>query len=164
MADLEARVAHLEQQMSALQESVKAAPPARVLAGDAWLVETLDERHPEGAVVFAGNPSTAAGPVRWQWGCPTADLMDGDWSDAATSLAALGHPVRLELLRLVLQGVVTTHELAETPGLGTTGQLHHHLRTLVSAGWLTTAGRGRYQVPPTRVVPLLAVVSATTPG
>ncbi len=45
-------------------------------------------------------------------------------------------------------------------GFGTSGQLYHHLRQLVAAGWLRTAGRGRYEVPPARVVPLLVVLAA----
>jgi hypothetical protein len=51
-------------------------------------------------------------------------------------------------------------ELLEPDGLGTTGQIYHHLRQLVSAGWLETTGRGRYQVPPPRFIPLLVVVTA----
>ena len=47
--------------------------------------------------------------------------------------------------------------------LGTTGQLHHHLRALVAAGWLASTGRGSWQVPASRVIPLLVVVIATTP-
>ncbi len=42
----------------------------------------------------------------------------------------------------------------------TTGQIYHHLRLLTAAGWLHTTGRGRYEVPGTRVVPLLVVLTA----
>jgi len=62
----------------------------------------------------------------------------------------------------VLNGAATTAELAEDETLGTTGQLHHHLRALVAAGWLTSAGRGRWTIPGPRVVPLLVVVVAAT--
>jgi hypothetical protein len=43
--------------------------------------------------------------------------------------------------------------------VGTTGQIYHHLRQLTGAGWLHTTGRGRYEVPPGRVVPLLVAVA-----
>jgi hypothetical protein len=69
--------------------------------------------------------------------------------------------VRLLLVREVLHGATTAAQLAEHPGLGTSGQLYHHLRQLVSAGWLRSSARGRYQVPADRVVPLLAVLAAT---
>ena len=47
---------------------------------------------------------------------------------------------------------------AATEGLGTTGQLHHHLRQLKAAGWLHQTGRGTYEVPARRVVPLLTMI------
>ena len=73
-------------------------------------------------------------------------------------LDALSHPVRLRLLQQVLNGTATTAELADDETLGTTGQLHHHLRALVAAGWLTSTGRGRWSIPAPRIIPLLVVV------
>ncbi|MCR2826159.1 helix-turn-helix domain-containing protein [Microbacterium sp. zg.Y909] len=63
--------------------------------------------------------------------------------------------MRLELLRRILTGTTTTAQLADIDTLGTMGQLHHHLRQLVSAGWVRQSGRGSYEVPAARVVPLL---------
>lgn len=42
----------------------------------------------------------------------------------------------------------------------TSGQLYHHLRQLVSAGWLRATSRGSYAVPPDRVIPLLTILTA----
>ena len=132
-------------------------------AGDPfWALTELQRRHPDGAVVFAGTATGADGPVRWQWGVESGPLLARDWAEAAPALAALGHPVRLHLLQQVLAGRRTTAELAGDGELGTSGQLHHHLRALVAAGWLRSTGRGRYGVPAPRVVPLLAIVSAAT--
>jgi hypothetical protein len=75
---------------------------------------------------------------------------------------ALSHAVRLRLLQRVLNGVTTTAELSEDDSLGTTGQLHHHLRALVAAGWLHSTGRGQWAVTPQRVIPLLVVLAATS--
>src|SRR5689334_4378883 len=55
----------------------------------------------------------------------------------AARLAALGHPVRLRLLLAVLRGATGTAELAEVPGIGTSGRIYHHTRTLTAAGWPT---------------------------
>jgi len=88
---------------------------------------------------------------------PSSSRPTGPTSAAA--LAALGHPVRL-LLRQVLSGAATVTELQERAALGTSGQLYHHLRQLVNVGWLRVAARGRYAVPPDRVVPLLVVLAA----
>ncbi len=89
------------------------------------------------------------------------DLLDGDWSESSPGLSALAHPVRLLLLREVLHGTQTAAQLSAHPRLGTSGQLYHHLRLLVSAGWLRSSARGQYDVPADRVVPLLTILAAT---
>ncbi|AGL20339.1 helix-turn-helix domain-containing protein [Actinoplanes sp. N902-109] len=113
-----------------------------------------------GAVVYTGIVHLPTGEhYDWQLGTAVDDLMAADWSHWATTLAALGHPVRLLLLRRVLAGIRTAAELAADEALGTTGQLYHHLRQLVNAGWLHSSARGHYSVPAERVVPLLIVLS-----
>jgi hypothetical protein len=108
---------------------------------------------------LVGHPP-AGGWYEWQWGSGTAELLQADWSHVSAALAALGHPVRLLPLRQVLSGAATVTELQERAALGTSGQLYHHLRQLVNVGWLRVAARGRYAVPPDRVVPLLVVLAA----
>lgn len=97
-------------------------------------------------------------------GSPASSLLDIDWSESAPELssvlAALGHPVRLLLLGLILNGTRSVSELQNNEALGTSGQLYHHLRQLVSAGWLRTTGRGSYGVSPDRIIPLLTILTA----
>jgi hypothetical protein len=59
----------------------------------------------------------------------------------------------------VLRGTRSISALASLPGLGSSGQLYHHLKPLLAEGWLKPAGRGRYEVPEHRVVPLLAIIA-----
>ena len=66
----------------------------------------------------------------------------------------------LQLLA-VLRGATGPAELAEEPGIGTSGQIYHHIRTLTAAGWLRASGRGQVQVPAERVVPLLVALATT---
>ncbi len=99
----------------------------------------------------------------WQHGALTSDLLAYEWPDAAESFAALGHPVRLRLLREITGGRRTAAELAELDDIGTTGQIYHHLRQLTAAGWLHNTGRGRHEVPAGRVVPLLVALAAARP-
>lgn len=54
----------------------------------------------------------------------------------------------------------TAADLSGLDGVGTTGQVYHHLRLLTGAGWLRATARGHYAVPPHRVLPLLAVLAA----
>ena len=159
MPDLEARVAALEEALARLAPA-RPAPAEEAPVPDLWLVETLRERHPRGAVAFGGTVAVGKGDVAWQWGADAESLREADWSSAAGVFDALAHPVRLHLLQRVLNGTVSTADLALDDALGTTGQLHHHLRALVAAGWLQSVGRGTWAVPAPRVVPLLVVVSA----
>ena len=158
--DLEA----LSRELRALAERVGALETTPAIDPDTfWALTGLQKRLPgdsDGAVMLVGSLTLPTGaPVAWQEGFDTAGLLETDWSEWATTLAALGHPVRLELLRHILSGVHTTAELAATESLGTTGQLHHHLRLLVAAGWVRHSGRGNYEVPAARVIPLLASIA-----
>ncbi|MGO1509657.1 MAG: DUF7347 domain-containing protein [Actinomycetaceae bacterium] len=169
-ADLRARLLALEERVSTLEHARDRtdSPEPQPGAQDEetfWALHGLRARlpdHPDtagGAVMLVGSLTLpGGGPVEWQQAGGSDGLVESDWTGRADVFAALGHPVRLELLRRLLSGVTSTAELAGTEGLGTSGQLHHHLRQLVAAGWVRQAGRGRYRVPAARVVPLLAML------
>lgn len=138
-----------------------------VRQADLWALTRLEEQFAElgiedGGVLFAGSVRLPAGEqYGWQMGFSTDDLLADDGSEAADRLAALGNPVRLRLLREILGGRRTATELTALEGVGTSGQIYHHLRQLVAAGWLHAAARGRYEVPAGRVVPLLVALATT---
>lgn len=128
-----------------------------------WVLDGLHQRlgAGQGGVVYAGHFTTPdGGELQWQIGRPQQALLDEDWSDLAPRLAALGHPARLKLAQLLLQGMSAVADLAAQPGMGTSGQLYHHLRELESAGWLHSPQRGSYALRPERVVALMAVLTA----
>lgn len=164
MSSIEERLAALEEAVSRLVEGGETSRPAPASADDPafWLLEQLQRRAPQGAIAYGGHVDLPAGPVRWQMGADPHVLLESEWQQAASRLDALSHPVRLRLVQMVLSGTDTTAEMAKDDDLGTTGQLHHHLRQLVAAGWLASAGRGRYVVPAPRVVPLLLIVAAAS--
>lgn len=144
-----------------------ASAPRADRAETFWALDGVRARRPDhpssvdGLVMLVGSVALPDGtPVEWQQGAGSAGLLDVEWADRAAAFAALGHPVRLELLRHVLSGTHTTADLAAVESLGTTGQLHHHLRQLLTTGWLRQAGRGTYEVPAARVVPLLVCLTA----
>ncbi|MEV6087795.1 ArsR/SmtB family transcription factor [Streptomyces parvulus] len=157
-------MADLERRLAALEEAGE-RPAPRPGEGDFWALEGLKEQLAElgaadGGVLFTGTVRLPTGEqYAWQHGALTEGLLDADWAESAEVFAALGHPVRLRLLREILGGRRTAAELAELDGVGTTGQIYHHLRHLTGAGWLHAAGRGRHEVPPGRVVPLLVALS-----
>ncbi|CAL9491448.1 ArsR/SmtB family transcription factor [Streptomyces sp. enrichment culture] len=165
--ELEERVADLERRLAALEKAQHPAP--RIGEGDFWALQGFKEQlaglgAADGGVLFTGAVRLPTGEqYEWQHGALTEGLLDTDWQEAAEAFAALGHPVRLRLLREITGGRRTAAELAELDGVGTTGQIYHHLRQLTAAGWLHTTGRGRHEVPPGRVVPLLVALSAARP-
>jgi hypothetical protein len=172
LRELRERVDALERTERSGQAAPRGEPETTTPGDDKefWALHALKRwqaGHPateRGAVLFTGALTLPTGePVEWQQAGGTASLLEADWSGAAPALAALSHPVRLELLRQVLTGARTTAALAEVESLGSTGQLHHHLRQLVSAGWLRQSGRGSYEMPPTRIVALLAILEAARP-
>ncbi|HIT76766.1 MAG TPA: helix-turn-helix transcriptional regulator [Candidatus Avipropionibacterium avicola] len=156
------RLAALEEAIAELSTRRVAEPSSDPGDDQFWIVNELERQDLE-VVTFAGRLEVPdAGPVHWQYGQGAAELAERDWSELAATMDALAHPVRLRLVQLVHCGVRTTAELQQQEGLGTTGQLHHHLRQLVAAGWLTSPRRGHYEVPATRVVPLLTIMLAAT--
>jgi DNA-binding transcriptional ArsR family regulator len=165
--ELEQRVADLERRLAALEGAQRPGP--RLGGGDFWALNGLKEQLSElgaadGGVLYTGSVRLPTGEqYEWQTGALTQGLLEDDWAPVAESFAALGHPVRLRLLREILGGRRTAAELAELEELGTTGQIYHHLRQLTGTGWLRTTGRGRYEVPPERVVPLLVAVATARP-
>lgn len=170
LADIAKRVSALEQanlHSAAGALAPQAAPDRTPIDGqdEFWALNELRASLPEhpatadGVVMIVGSMTLPYGaPVEWQQAAATTGMFETEWVDHAAAFAALGHPVRLELLRHIMSGVHQTAELAEIASLGTTGQLHHHLRQLVAAGWVRQSGRGSYEVPAARIVPLLASV------
>lgn len=126
-----------------------------------WVLNGLVDRFgPDGGVVYAGHvtPPGAQGPVAWQMGLTGEVFDDLNFAEAASSLAALGHPVRLELLRAIYDGVSTVAELSTDDRFGTTGQIYHHVHALAGAGWLENSQRGHWRIPAAKVIPLLTLM------
>lgn len=163
LAALERRVTELERKLEGKLEGKLERPADSATTPDPevfWALAGLTARvSAPGAVLITGTVTLPDGrAARWQEGASTEDLLADDWSQHVDALAALGHPVRIRLLRRVLSGVNTAHDLTETDGTGTSGQVYHHLRQLVAAGWLRSIGGGRYEVPVARVIPLLTTI------
>lgn len=129
-----------------------------------WALNTVKSMVPApGAVLYTGSVTLpGGGAADWQYALTTEDILARDWSrpSSSSALAALGHPVRLRLLQAIATGTVAVSELAALEGVGTTGQVYHHVNQLIAAGWVSSTSRGHYGIPPERVVPLLTVILA----
>ncbi|MGH3631133.1 MAG: ArsR/SmtB family transcription factor [Sciscionella sp.] len=159
---LEARVTALEASSVAHMRPDPVPPEDEQHSARFWALRELEDRADgRSPVLFTGSVTLKPGEhYEWQQEADGEVLLDTDLSSCVDVLAALAHPARLVIVQSVLQGIRTAKELTELEELGTTGQVYHHLRQLVAVGWLRLVGRGRYEVPATRVVPLLVVLAA----
>jgi hypothetical protein len=125
------------------------------------LAESGEDTHLSGGVIYAGDVALPGGKrYLWQRESALTPLLALNWADLGDTIAALAHPVRLAMLKACLGESRSTQDLLALEGMGTSGQLFHHLKTLQGAGWLRSLQRGQYEVPAERVVPLLAILSA----
>lgn len=163
---LEASVADIRRRLAAPPEPEPPRTPVHHPSEESWALDGLRQmaQDSSAAIMFAGFSEAegpVVGPVRWQYARSGDAIMDRDWGAAAPALGALGSPIRLRILQLIAAGMTATADLVADGGLGTTGQLHHHLKALMAGGWLRSPSRGHYEVPPSRLVPLLVIVTAT---
>lgn len=162
---LEARVGALE----ALDQEPSRPPGPKLPSDPWWLLDHLARNtgpgfsrgEVEGSVAYGGRVrAPGAGELVWQLEHAVPDLLEADLGAASAILGALGHPLRLEILRRLLLGARTLGELQEIPNTGTSGQVHHHLRELRATGLVVSQRRNHYAVPAERVVPVLIIVAA----
>lgn len=160
--DLAAVLADIQSRLARLESSSGAAATAVADAGKFWLVERVAKGGVAGGEVAYGGTATipTGEQFAWQRQAASQEILRHDWEGLDRVLAALGHPVRLALLRAILHGRRTKAGLESLEGLGTTGQLYHHLKQLEAAGWVRVLERGVYGVPGERVVPLLVILAA----
>jgi len=166
--ELARRLEAVERRLAVLESreggpAATAEPDGGAPDGRFWVLDGLRARLAagDGAVVLAGVvPLPMGEEYAWQYGQTTGDLLAAGWQELSKVIAALAHPVRLRLLQLILTGTQSAADLQSVDELGTSGQLYHHLRQLIAAGWLVQAARGHYAVPGDRVVPLLVLLTA----
>lgn len=171
--ELDARLEALTERVAALEAlSRPVDEPTAPTVGpgelDSALLERLQQRSgpafegptSSGSVVYAGAATVAGGTYLWQMERPVPGLLAIDDDLIAHTLAAISSPTRVRLLKAVLQGARDTSALQTALGGVSPGQLYHHLKELTAAGLVVQRGRGRYEVAPQTVVPVLAVLAA----
>ena len=126
-----------------------------------WALKALKAQLPDrGGVVYAVAATVDRGRFEYQWGRPTEHLLAQDWSELANPLNALGHPLRLAILRLLLEEDRTVAQLVDLLHLGSSGIAYHHLSALQAGGWVTSPQRGAWSIPPARTCSLLTIITA----
>ncbi|GAA4614021.1 helix-turn-helix domain-containing protein [Saccharopolyspora hordei] len=142
--DVQQRIEALERRVAALEGAQRAEP-----------VE------PSGGVVQYQGKLVEPAELEWQIQVDPAGVLalpDGPRTDV---LAALGHPARAAIVRLLAgSGPQHTAALQEAAGLSSTGQLYHHLKSLTGCGLVEQDGRGTYRLRAQATIPALVLLTA----
>lgn len=163
LSELSARLNRIEERLGGTDNFAELIPKADPADEPLWALKGLEAvtKDSVGAVLMTGTVTTPMGmESRWQVAAAARDMFDSDFADRADKLSALAQPVRLQLIQRIMTDANTVNDLLETGEFGTSGQIYHHLRQLVNAGWVTTVGKSRYEVPASRVVPILVILLA----
>ncbi len=163
LADLTARVAALE-----AAPRMAASAPLRALPAHDALLDVLRQRDgppyarddARGALLYAGAVDLAGAEYVWHIERALPFLLDLDAEAVAPVLLALGNPWRLRLVRALLRGPCSSQQLQEAVGVGSPGQLYHHLKELLAAGIIEQRARSEYRLAARKIVPFLIVLAA----
>ncbi|WP_199443366.1 ArsR/SmtB family transcription factor [Umezawaea beigongshangensis] len=148
--DLAQRLTELEQRVAALEGAAAAAPDPT-------------DAEDGGTVGYRGHVRLGGGEVHWQIDVSARQVLAVDDRRRIDVLAALAHPVRAGIVRtLVEHGPAQGAALQSSAGLGSTGQLYHHLKALTGAGLVEQDKRGSYRLRATAVVPVLVLLAAAS--
>ncbi|MGB3773289.1 MAG: winged helix-turn-helix domain-containing protein [Rhodococcus sp. (in: high G+C Gram-positive bacteria)] len=148
--DLAERVAALEARLATLE--------ARQATLDG--PDTPETPATGGVISYAGDVHLA-GDVAWTMHYSPDGILELPTERSVEVLAALGHPIRMAVVRALLRGPATAVDLQSAVGLSSVGQLYHHLKTLTSARVVEQHGRGDYRLAATTVVPAMVLMLAS---
>ncbi|GAA2799218.1 ArsR/SmtB family transcription factor [Saccharopolyspora taberi] len=140
------RIAELERRVAALEGRERASAA-----------------EPSGNVVEYGGRLVEPAELEWTIHADPARVMELDDGPRTDVLAALGHPARAAVVRLLAgEGAQNAAALQAAAGLGSTGQLYHHLKSLTACGLVEQDKRGSYRLRPQAVVPALVLLTAAS--
>ncbi|MGW1679040.1 ArsR/SmtB family transcription factor [Saccharopolyspora sp. NPDC002376] len=144
--DLQQRLEALEQRVAAL-EGVQRTEPVE----------------PSGSIVQYQGSLVEPAELEWRISADPAWVLDMADGPRTEVLAALGHPARAAIVRLLAQsGAQQTAALQEAADLSSTGQLYHHLKSLTGCGLVEQDKRGTYRLRPRATIPALILLTAAS--
>jgi hypothetical protein len=87
-------------------------------------------------------------------------VLGADPAVVARELAALASPVRLEIVRALLDGPRTSQQLREALDASSAGHLYHHLKELLMAGVVVQPARNSYAIPAGKLAAVCVITMA----
>ncbi len=148
--DVASRIAALEQHVAILHERVQALEaPA-----------TPPDGPERGVVSYTGMVEVGAATYGWTIELGVNVVQQASPEHLASIVSALGSVPRIQIVRALLNGPMSSHQLQDALGMASAGPLYHHLKELVAAGIVEQPGRSDYRLAPKRVIPTLVILTA----
>lgn len=113
----------------------------------------------KGIVASSGSYNSGSQGYQWNLEEMAETLLDQDEERVTRVLMAIGNKQRLALLKAILEQPASAAELVERLGMGTTGQVYHHLKALQAADLVTQEGRGQFVFVSHRVPSFLMLLA-----
>ncbi len=116
----------------------------------------------KGAILYAIAFQSAQNKlVRWYAESAAPSVLSYDEQMVTQIIVALGHPVRLQIVRLLIKEGATDSQTMQTAvGIQSAGQLYFHLNNLLEAGIVVQLRRGVYEIEIGATAQLLALFAA----
>jgi DNA gyrase subunit B len=133
---------------------------------DSLEADTLEHKSEEESrftsISYSGTITSLEGRGRWKPASKTfAEVLKPDSGSLANILSSLGHKQRIEMIKSLLQKPKNAAELVKELGMGTTGQLYHHMKPLLHAGIIEQKERGgSYSIAADKILPILLQLAA----
>lgn len=164
--NLEQRVTLLEEKERTQEHYVQDVAPGEI---DFNLMQRLQNRRGEmfearsvkGSIVYAGDFTNEEAPQAWYVERAIPFIIQQKSEKLAPLLAALGHPQRLAIVQLLLNGPRDRQTLQTHLGIPSTGKFYHHLNSLIENGLIAQRSRGVYGIAKTAAVPLLVILASS---
>lgn len=168
--DLVQRLAELEQRVAALEGDDERETVELPGTGDAPRTGNVPktESTPKtesstGAFGYGGRVALGDGRFTWRIDVTPERALSLADRPRIEVLSALAHPVRVEIVRTLLEhGGQPATALQEAAGLGSTGQLYHHLKALTASGVVEQDKRGSYRLRSAATIPVLVLLTAAS--
>ncbi len=163
---LEEQMAVFQTRLAALEDLVSSQRQEGAASGFPLAEEISDhESHPlqtgtvQGTLRYAGAIQIGERPFRFQQTLTVASIFAAPPEVFAQIFTALSSPHRVIILRTLCERACTAQQLQEILGMGSSGQLYHHLKELMAAGLITQRERSSaYTIDPAKVIPICAVL------
>jgi DNA-binding transcriptional ArsR family regulator len=156
--DLVQRLAELEQRVAALEGDDERETIALPEAGGVPGIGSST-----GTFGYGGRVALGDGRFTWRIDVTPEHALSLADRPRIEVLSALAHPVRVEIVRTLLEhGGQPATALQEAAGLGSTGQLYHHLKALTASGVVEQDKRGSYRLRSAATIPVLVLLTAAS--